>query len=332
MTKDHVVKQLQEKFGPVVQATDREYRVNCPFCLELSGSADKKQHMYVNPYVRGREGEVGAFNCFRCGAKGWGIDKKLSIDVVAKFLPSKLNLEFETIDEDPTNLFSELVHNKSKLRSSSRANKQNIAVLLPKEFSTDFSSSLIGKAAFSYLQKRGLSTSTILHAKIGFCPSGKYRACIVLPVYEEDTLVYFVARSIYAKVYKNPPVSKKSIVYNLDSVRTKKYTVLCEGIFDALSFGSYGVALLGKTMSDLQLNKIVSKKPNTMFVCLDRDATGSAVAIAERLKTYIKDVRLVTLPRGKKDPGSCTALECAEALKQAIPTDRQGITRFLLCQ
>lgn len=332
MRKDYILQQLKQRFEVVIQATDKEFRVNCPFCLAKTGKEDVKQHMYVNPFITGNHGEMGAFNCFRCGSKGWGIDKNLSVTVEEHFLPIKSSSLFDdSVDEDPTNIFSEIVHNKIKTNGKKSIVQAPVTVELPKEFSTSFSDNLIGVSALSYLRKRGLSDAVISSANIGYCNSGKYRACVVLPVYENKNLVYFVARSIYTKVYKNPAVSKKSIVYNIDKIKTNRYSVVCEGIFDALAFGSYGVALLGKSMTDAQLLKITANRPKTIFICLDSDAVNNAATIAYRLRTFIDDVRLVKLPNGKKDPSSCSPSDLAEAVRSAVQADKLGVTQFLLC-
>lgn len=333
MRKDYIVEQLKRKFKVVLEATDKEFRIDCPFCLEKVGNPDSKQHMYVNPYITGAHGERGAFNCFRCGSKGWGIDKNLNVTLVDQFLPVKSTSLFEdTTDDDPTNIFSEIVHNKSRSNKNKSTVTAPVPLQLPKEFSTSFSDNVLGLSALSYLHRRGLSNDRISSANIGYCAHGKYRACVILPVYEDKKLVYFVARSIHTKVYKNPAVSKKAIIYNIDKVKTNRYSVICEGIFDALAFGSYGIALLGKAMTDLQLLKITASNPKTIFVCLDNDALSSATSIAYRLKTFIDDVRLVKLPSNKKDPSSCSPVELTNAVKSAVQADKLGITRFLLCQ
>ncbi len=203
-------------------------------------------------------------------------------------------------------------------------------VKLPQNFTTDFSNGLTGRAAYNYLSNRGLTGATITSRRIGYCPIGPLRGCVVLPVYEANTLVYYVARSIYNKRYKNAAVSKKTIVYNIDAVSRTKYSVLCEGIFDALSFGSHGLALLGKSMGQGQMEKIINAKPKKLFICLDADAKRNAVNIGQRLSGYVETVRLVSLTGKGKDPSTCSTNELACYLQRAVPATKHGIAEFLL--
>ena len=122
--------------------------------------------------------------------------------------------------------------------------------------------------------------------------------------------VYFVGRSLFNEEpkYRNPPLTqfpaggKSKNLWGLHLWRRKGQSlVLCEGIFDAV-WSRNRVALLGKTISDVQISIIRQIEPQEITVFLDGDAQKHSMNIAKTLADRISvPIWTVDTPRGK-DP------------------------------
>jgi len=313
-----VVNQLENAFGSdIIEATETEFRANCPKCKDSMGASDTKYHLYVNPFKKRRNNvtglmELGTWNCFRCSWRGWGLEKlgaNLEEETTARPFQSLLDLLEEGDDDrEGDNILLEVA------QKSKKANDSPKGIEFPKGYRTDWSDSLTGQAAHKYLKSRGVSNDQISKYKMGYCSSGVYAGFIILPVFEADVLVYFVARSIFDKVYKNAPVSSKNILFNFNP--ELKTICLTEGIFDALSVGRFGVAMLGKNMKGAQAQRIIGGGFETVYICLDDDAQQNALNIANTLKDHIPNVIMVTLGPGN-DPNSVTKAQLLKAFTDA---------------
>ena len=297
-------KQLKEFFGELIQATPQEYRANCPKCEERTGKKDNKYHLYINIYKQ-------AWNCFRCNWKGVGFDN--------------IGIEVQEQQAAPVNELIGFFKFKQKelninLENNMSANIQEIKEIdYPKGYTTEFSTNVIGLAALNFLKSRNITNEQIIKHKIGYANTGPYKGFIILPVLIKNKLVYYVARSIFNKQYKNAPISNKDILFNYSNQRS---VVLVEGIFDALAFSNSGVALLGKSLKEGQKNIIINNPPEKLYICLDSDARTNAIQIAGNLKKYINNIYLIDLGE-YKDPNSCPKKHLIEAIKSAILVNDQ---------
>jgi len=198
---------------------------------------------------------------------------------------------------------------------------------LPKEFQSligrnEKISSIVYTHARAYLRKRGVSEEDIIRYNIGYCVDGEYGGRIVVPSYDSNAnLNYFVGRAIYpGKLkYKNPPVSKDIVVFEL-YINWKMPIVLCEGVFDAIAIKRNAIPLLGKTVSNSLLSKIIINKVPSVVLALDTDASDTSVKISQKLMQYGITVSKVTLK--DKDPSEVgyknmlKALDCATSVDQ----------------
>lgn len=299
-----LAKQLKELFGEFIQATPQEIRVNCPKCQEKIGKIDNKHHLYINTYKE-------AWNCFRCNWKGVGF-KNLGIEVQEQqAAPVNDLLGFFKIKQKELNI---------NLENAMTTTKEELKEIeYPKGYTTEFSASVIGLAALNFLKSRNITDEQIKKHRIGYANSGPYKGFIILPVLNNNKLVYYVARSIFNKQYKNASIPNKNILFNYSN---QKSVVLCEGIFDALSFNNNGVALLGKSLKEGQKNIIINNPPEKLYICLDSDARANAIQIAGNLKKYIDNIYLIDLGE-YKDPNSCPKKYLIEAIKSAILVNDQ---------
>lgn len=297
--------QLRSIFGEIKRTNSTEYMVNCPKCLYRVGKVDTKFHLYIqpvkyNPTLRKR----GAWHCHRCLWKGWGLEA----------------LGIKPIEETSKLIELRSYRDKFKLAPLTET------VEFPEYFSNEFSNSKLGMECFNYLTKtRGLRPDQVFYYKIGFCSDGKYKNCVILPVFEDGKLVYFVGRNIYQKRYTNAPIPNRGVLFNYTQ---QDEVILTEGIFDAISVGYNGVALLGKFLKDDQKKLLIKGLPKITYVMLDEDAKEAAVTIAKTLSTVLPNVRLLST-FNKKDPGLMTEEEVKYSLENWYPVTLQGVIRYL---
>lgn len=215
----------------------------CPFCRKAKGhftvSITKKQ----------------VFNCYHCSMSGdyvelimkmKGVSYKDAYDIVNDFF-----LEISGFDNKETK------HDK------------------PHQITLPSRSSWTARTR-KYLEDRGWSRAEI--EEYGFYPTSEwpYKGRIVLPAFEDGLPVFFQARTTTNKrpKYLSPKGSGKSNwLWNIDSLEGIS-VVLTEGIFDAASVKRAGwpsVAVFGKTVSQVQIDKLRNRGIREVFLFFDPD-------------------------------------------------------------
>ena len=154
----------------------------------------------------------------------------------------------------------------------------------------------------SYLYKRGIDDSDILKYNIGYCDDGLYSNRIIVPSYDfEGQLNFFVGRDFYnSKMkYRNTPTTKNVIGFEL-FINWDEPIILCEGVFDAMTFKRNAIPLYGKTVMSKLQKKIIESKVKTIYLALDNDAMVDAVKISENFINNGIKVRMMEFK--EKDP------------------------------
>ena len=178
-------------------------------------------------------------------------------------------------------------------------------ISLPNEYIPlwkDGGNKIIRKHALLYLKKRNITNKDIIKYEIGFCEEGLYRNRIIIPSYDNNNkLNYFIARNFYkgGMKYKNPPVSKNVIMFE-NHINWNLPIVICEGAFDAIAIKRNVIPILGKTLPEALLEKMVNGGTNKVIIILDTDARKDALKMTEKLARYSIDSCLVKLT--DKDP------------------------------
>lgn len=282
--------------------TRGEIHVCCPVCGET------RYRLYINT-------ENGLLYCHNCQFKGSLVNLVQYLDGVNREKAEKLVKEISENLVTPYNVEGFVVD--TLIKSFYKKPPVKRAIPLPVEyqkFSKDFSEkNLLSKKAISYLKGRGITEKQILKHNMGICAAGVYKNRVIIPIYLEGTLKFWVARAISPneKLKEKSPsnkeyqYSKSEVIFNLD-VAAKKYNsvVISEGIFDALSWGDIGISLLGKTLYDSQLNLLLEYREflsQGIYIALDFDAVESATQIAERLKPFFT-VKMINIPEEYDDP------------------------------
>jgi len=180
---------------------------------------------------------------------------------------------------------------------------------------------------------------------VRFSSYGRYYGRVLFPIYEDGKDVCFMGRGIIENV--NPKwmfphkgetlltTSECLFCYDfLNAFTEPENVVLVEGAFDAIKlnrifeadpsiFKALAFAVMGKKLSDVQLNKLLRLPKKTQFyVMLDADARKSEIAVAHKLKMYGRDVRVCQLDAEIGEPDGFTfAWQVADVLDNAFEMD-----------
>lgn len=263
-----------------------EIKCECPNCKQL-GKKYWKAKLYVNI-------EKQTTHCFVCGYSKAFYNFKKDL---------KFKYGFSEIDQvDFIKHYKNPIENKKIVEKNAIEFEKGIVRL-------DLNKSDFFKPYIDYIIKRGFTTDYINYYNIHVGISGKYMNCIVIPVYMNNKLVYYVGRNIYKKQYINPKLEKTNIIFNYDIIKYRNTIYIVEGIFDAMKIGFDSIALLGKEISDHQID-LLYKLNNLEHVkiILDYDAIKYSKKMVEKFKyynlKYNKKIKItnIELP-DNKDPG-----------------------------
>ena len=199
--------------------------------------------------------------------------------------------------------FNELVElvGEPKYSRVKKQDKKDL-VRLPDEYKPLWNGGdgIVKRHALTYMYKRGFTDDDILKHNIGYCDEGKYSNRIIIPSYDSNGgLNFFVGRDFYKSKlkYLNSFTSKDVIGFDL-FINWDEPIILCEGVFDAMSFKRNAIPLFGKTMSKRLHKKILQQKVKKVFLALDDDAQLDAMKISEKLMNEGIDVRKIDLKNG----------------------------------
>ncbi len=212
--KNKVITTLTNVLGNGLTLKGNELAFHCPFCNH------HKPKLQVNT-------ETQKWHCWTCNSGG----KKLTS------LLRKLDVDRKTIS-----IIRE-IYGDSNWTPQQEDAETKVFISLPKEFISlaeepkGFNPEY--KHAMYYLTQRGIGIKDIIKHNIGYCKEGLYARRVIIPSYNSDgSLNYFVSRSYYSEEkmkYKNPPISKNIICFE-SHVNWNEPIILCEGVFDAITF------------------------------------------------------------------------------------------------
>lgn len=161
-------------------------------------------------------------------------------------------------------------------------------------------------------------------------PSPEHPAAVnrlICPLFMGGKMVTWQARYIgeanwryVPKYYNLRGAAKSAALYNYDTAKTFPFVVIVEGYFDAWRVGDCAVAILGRTLSETQMNLIKSTW-KVAIIALDDDAYYYSEDAYHRLRAYMPVVR-VQLPDGY-DPADMQRDDFFSLVIAAA--DREGI-------
>ena len=275
-----------------------EIHICCPVCGET------RYRLYINL-------TTGQVYCHNCQFKGTVINLIQFIEGISYTAARERFNIFKGNIILPDNVEDAL---EKRLMRRGVPEVQKRSVPLPEEFQLISSSTnMVAQRAERYLAKRGITRKQIDQHHIGVCATGQYANRIIIPLYQEGELKFWVARAMSseAKLKERSPsssfyqYSKSEVIFNLDQAANKYHSaVISEGIFDALSWGSIGISLLGKSLYDAQFNLLLSYRDQLsdgLYVALDADAERDAMVMAEVLSSFFP-VKIIRIPSEFDDP------------------------------
>ena len=171
-----------------------------------------------------------------------------------------------------------------------------------------------------YLYKRGMTDYVIELFDLGYDVTTK---SITFPVKDISGNVLFIARrSVVNKYFHYPEGVEKPLygLYEYYKMKPKSFDdmIVCESMFDALSFwtiGKYACALngLGTGLQCKQLRDLPCRK---IILATDMDERG--LEARNRIRYNMKNSKIITeymFPKGRKDANECTKDELRNLLE-----------------
>jgi len=275
-----ILSQLQQVF-PDGKIGKRWYNICCPFCEQAGLRPDRKYHLGIN-YKK------GYIHCWRCL-------RVHKLNYFLKLVDVQIDLtELEDGDSEPATYF---IHKKIGIKFPSEY--INILDLYDPQYPAYIQ-------ALKYIDKR-IGIDLAVKLNVGFCNIGDYANRIVVPVFDlNDEIIYFAARAVYPFIepkIKNPVGPRRDILFNWNVAQRFSEIFIMEGIFGALTVYPYGIATLGKEITDEQILKIIRTNVKIINIVLDNDAIKEAYVIAERIRglTHRVKIRVLELSAGQPD-------------------------------
>ena len=295
MVNQALVATINSVLGTGKSTSKGNFAYHCPFC----------NHHKPKLEVNLSENEKGEhpWHCWVCDKRGKSLVKLFKL---IETTTEKIN-ELKSLVKYTSGVETVVVDKK---------------VELPKEFKSlsNQYNSIAYKHAISYLKRRQVTSNDIIKYNIGYCESGKYNNCIVIPSYDKDGILnYFTARSFDKNStlkYKNPDVSRDIIPFEL-FINWNIPIILCEGPFDALAIKRNVIPLLGKNIQQNLRKKLVTSKVQKIYIALDKDAIKQALSFCEELINEGKEVYLVDMQ--DKDPGEMGFESFTNLIQHTIP-------------
>ena len=291
--------------------------VQCPFHGERRPSAG----------IRKSDGQ---FNCFACH-ESHSLQKVISQwfgktdDVIGAFGWQWLLKNFATMQIEERKDVSLDFSRNNTIRSNDRSNSSS------SHDDRYVAEEELDKYRYThpYMYKRGLTDDVIERFDIGYDENTR---CITFPIRDISGNTLFIARRSVVTKYFNYPEGVDKPLYGLYELNATtlvnghemhilhnfpKEIIVCEGMFDALSFwsiGKYAVALNG-TGSELQFKQLRNLPCRKLILATDNDEAGQRAR--DRIRRNVKN-KIITeyiFPDEYKDPNECLTKGSADILK-----------------
>lgn len=240
-----IVRLLEVKWGKCVESSG-ELRFECPECSEYTG----KNHLWVNSSKM-------VYHCFKCGYQGSLFSVLRGFRI--KYLPKEGNA-------GETKGSTKEVYPKSWVKLC------------------DMGPGIVKSEIVQYMKSRGIPERRCAEMGVGCVLEGRYSGRVTIPMLENGKVVYWVARSVNGAPPKEISPSREfklsersHVVYNIDLIRPGSRVFVVEGIFDAerlISLGVRAVSVLGSSPSDVQIGKILQRRPGSISLFFDGDSAG----------------------------------------------------------
>lgn len=292
---------------PSVKATPQGWlTMNCPVCVQNGQSRPDTRH---RGGIRFDSGQT-AYHCFNCGyTTGWRPGSRVGIKLVK--LMRALGVDEGEIQRLKIQLWDQVVEDVTPEPVVFRRDWPRFDLPWP------VTGELTAEAD-AYLQSRGIRDLApwLMVAE----PTVGMNNRIILPYTYGDDVVGYQARLIGDVENKSMPkmISHRpaAYVFNLDQQgRRRKYTVVVEGEYDALSIG--GVAIMTNSIHPDQA-RVIEDLDTDPVVLADRDPSGRRMV--EQAIDLGWSVSFPDWPEGIKDANDAARAFGRTAALQSILT------------
>lgn len=290
MTEAQIINTFNEQYS-LIPTSQGWYSFDCPRCF-------KKRKAAIHPLYK-------QVKCWVCSYK----------ENIVYFLSQEL-------DKTPIEIIS-YINSRSTSSSLTLYNYNNTVkydydkivetfVELPEGFKLlSEGDNVIGNRVRNYLGKiRGFNIEYLCSLGFGYIddPDSDYFGFILIPFIKRGCLYYYICRCFINENirYKNPPadlfsLGKSQLLWNEDALLTQDRLFVMEGVFSALAMGSEGVAIMGKTVSNFQLKKLIESNAKEIVICLDANTEKESWEFAYQLLPYKDTVKMLMLAEGDPD-------------------------------
>lgn len=259
-----------------------QFEFNCPSSYCKSD---------VDKFNLGYNSDLNIFHCWKCKYKGFV--KRIIEDFGTQEENEKIKLIFPKSSKN-------YLQNNNNINNNKIVVEQNLICELPEGFKSlcQTYSGLNYRKAIKYLQSRKVDFETIKKFNIGYTEEGPRKFRIIIPSYNlEGKINYYEARSYLPNIkptYLKPDYpDKQDIIFNLKNINFNLPVYLVEGVFDMFPILN-AIPLLGKTISDLLLSKLLEFK-SKVIICLDEDAKKDAHNLYFKLESLGLDVYYIEI-------------------------------------
>lgn len=296
INKERILSILTSALGDYKHTTKENYAFCCPLC----STSKKKLEIDLNKYV---------YHCWVCNKSGNSLYSLLKLCGASNQTLVEIS---KLVNRSRRDTSTAVIEDPSKLQFP-----QHSLPLYVRNDSIEF------KRSFYYMTgDRQIPIEDLVRYNIHYCTKGEFSDRIIVPSYSQTgNLNYYMARSYYSdQTYKylNPKSDKNVVGFEL-FINWNLPIVLVEGVFDAMAIRFNAIPLFGKTISQDLKKKIVEKKVQKVYICLDNDARKQAIAHVEYLLKYGVEVYYVDLQ--KKDPAEIGFEKMQQLILNTKPID-----------
>jgi DNA primase len=169
-----------------------------------------------------------------------------------------------------------------------------------------------------YLVDRGYSLNTLKDFEVGY---SKVKERVVIPVRDSSyKLIAFIGRAIeqdqVPKYLYTSGFKRKLALFNIQNAKQYDSVIVCEGSLDCLKIHQAGfsncVSTLGAKVSEEQI-KMLRRNFDTIMIFSDNDEAGEAMRSAIINGCQGKEMYVLDIPDGCKDPGEMTEEQIQES-------------------
>lgn len=291
-------------------------RFNCPMCVTVGESADRKQRCGAK-----RSNEGIGLSCFNCGFKTrYKAGDHLSVKMKAFFKElgmddleiRKLAFRASALARVVSDSNVEVADREDRFTPTfpTRSLPEDCLPIL------DWAAQGCTDGDFLKVAEYAMNRGGNIIDKTMWCPLPQWRDRMILPFTFKENIVGWTGRLVGEATDENPKYMSQvptDYLHNSDvmMIRKRKYILMPEGVLDAEAID--GISPLGAKLSPRQASWI-NDSGKTVIVIPDRDSSGQR--LIEAALKYKWKVAFPRLSRGGHNWWEENCKDCAEAVKR----------------